>query len=325
MKAGVKYSLYAAAFFLALGMTAYATVVLLVEAPAEVEVPDLRGLDGIAALRTLSDLGLNLKVKAADFSDTVPKDHVVSQEPTPGSRLKRKRDVKVVLSKGSAAVSLPDLRGLSLAQASSILAQSRLDTGLVSYTYGQGAEQGRDRVLAQVPEPMSSVPVGTKVDLLLSLGPRPYFMAMPDLTGEPYSTALTALERAGLALGRLETQFLPTWPAETVVVQYPRPGTMVARGALVRLTINRTREADPEDYSFHLLEYQIPFGVLKREIRFRVTLGPYLWDLHEEWHGPGEKVRVLALAKGPPRGQVFEDGDLRAVFGTEENYVRSEE
>jgi serine/threonine-protein kinase len=314
MKTGMKYGLYAAAFLSALALTAYVTMILLVQATPEVEAPDLTGMDAVAGLEILSDLGLNLKIKATDYSETVAKDHIVSQEPPPGYRLKRDRDVRVVLSKGSAKVQAPDLRGLSLAQASSILAQSRLTTGRIGYTYGSGPEQGRDRVLAQVPDPLGAVEVGSRVDLLLSLGPRPYYIAMPDLTGEPYSAALIVLEQAGLSLGRLETEYLPSWPPDTVVIQDPPPGGKTARGSLVRLTVNRAEESDPQDYRWHVLEYRVPNGLLRREIKFRVTLGSYIWDIYEGWHGPGEVVRVLAPAKGSPRAQVFEDGKLTDAF-----------
>ena len=320
MKVGVKYGLYAAVFFLALGVSAWVTVVLVVKAPPEVEVPDLTGLEAIAALKALSDLGLNLKVQAADFSDGVPKDHVISQDPAAGMRLKRKRHVKVVLSKGSAAVPLPDLRGLSQKQAEVILNQGRLAVGQVSFTYGQGPEQGRERVLAQSPEPPASVGVGKKVDLLVSLGPRPVYLVMPDLTGHLYSVALINLERAGLVLGRLETTHLPSWPFETVVIQDPGPGSRVARGDLVRLTVNRADASKPADYQWRVFEYRIPYGLLRREINFRVALGTFLWDLHDDWHGPGEVVRLVTLVRGKPRGQVLEDGEETARFGEENIY-----
>ena len=308
MNRSLKYGLYVLVFLTALGISAHLTAMFLIKGQPEVEVPDLTGRGAVEALKTLSDLGLNLKVQAIDYSETIPKDHIISQDPPPGSRLKQKRKVMVVLSQGSATIPLPDLKGLSLEQARTILEHSRLELGTVSYMYGWGTEKDRDRILAQVPEPLQPTPIGTKVDLLLSRGPRQIHLIMPDLTGQPYSLALFSLERAGLALGRLETDLRPDWPAETVVVQDPPPGNRVAPGTLVRLTVNREPDQDPAEYSFHILEHDLPFGLLRRQVRIRVAIGSYLWDIHDQWHQPGERVLAVVLSKGPPRAQVFEDG-----------------
>ena len=321
MKRGFKYGLYAGAFFLALLVSAYVTTLVIVKGQPEVVVPDVTGQGAITALKTLSDLGLNIKVKAIDYSDNVPQDYIISQDPKPGTKVKKKRDIKVVLSKGSAFVPLPDLSGLSVDQAGSILEQSRLVQGQVSYTYGFGPEQGRDRVLAQYPEPMTPVKAETKVDLLLSLGPRPAYLVMPDLTGQPYSVALYKLEQAGLTLGHMETEARPDWPQDTVVIQDPSPGSRTRRGDLVRLTVSRSTALDLTDYSFKVLEYEVPNGLFRREIRFRVAFGPYLVDLYEDWHQPGQTVRVVALTQGAPRAQVFEDGDEKALPGDKQKDI----
>lgn len=309
MKESYKYGLYILTFFLTLGLSAYITLLIIVKTPPEVTVPDLTGKDAVTALKILSDIGLNLKVKAVDYSDAVPKDHIISQDPPPGSRLKKKREVKIVLSKGNAAVSLPDLRGLSLGQAESILRQNRLAAGDISYTYGSGPEQGRDRVIAQHPAAFENVDAGASVSLLLSLGPRPEYIIMPDLTGQLYSAALLTLERAELSLGSLETKHLASWPMETVVIQEPGPGSRTVKGALVKLTINRAKDLPPANYEFAILEYNVPYGLFHREIKFRVALGSYLWDIHDAWYKPGERIWLPVPAQGDVRGRIYEDGD----------------
>ena len=181
-----------------------------------------------------------------------------------------------------------------------------------------GPEQGRNNVLAQVPEPLTPLSPGTRVDLLLSLGPRPHYINMPDLTGRLYSLALMDLERLGLSVGRMEAQTLPEWPDDAVVVQDPPPGSRVAKGDLVQLTINRPADARMEDYRFHVLNYDVTYGLLPREIRFRIPVGSYLLDLHDQWHSPGDSITVVALLAGRPLGQVFEDGREAVRFGQEE-------
>ena len=184
MKVKVRIGLYLAAFLTAAAVSAYLTAFLVIRGGSpEVAAPLLVGLDREAAERTAHNNNLLLRVEAEDFSDEVPRGHVASQDPPAGFRLKENQIVRVVLSRGSRVLPIPDLKGLSLEQAVSILSQGRLGIGLLSYTYGLNPKQGPDRVVAQSPLPLTPVTAGTKVDLLLSLGPRPFFVSMPDLTG----------------------------------------------------------------------------------------------------------------------------------------------
>ncbi len=315
MKSSLKIGVYAMTFLVALGLTAYLTTWYIVRGQPEVQVPDLTGRDAVAALKALSDLGLNLKVRGFAFSDQIPQDHIVGQEPEAGAKIKRDREVKVTLSKGNATVRLPDLRGLPLTQAEGILDQARLLPGLISRAYDSGPEQGRDHVLEQQPAPLTPVKAGAKVNLLLSLGPRPDYLVMPDLTGQRYSLALLNLENAGLEMGTLISSAEPERPMEVVLDQEPEAGSRVAKGDRVSLTVNRPGQAQDLEYRFHLLEYAVPFGLLRREIKVRVAFGPYLIDLYEEWQQPGELIRLAPLLKGPLRCQIFEDGQETAPDG----------
>ncbi|MBW2060686.1 MAG: PASTA domain-containing protein [Deltaproteobacteria bacterium] len=314
MKRWVKYSLYALIFFIALGVSAYLTTRLIIKSEPEVTVPDLTGLDSIAALKVLSKLGLNLKVQGFNYSDQVPKDQIMDQDPKPGMQVKKDRDIRVIISKDSRMVKLPDLRGLSLDQARSILSQSELLVGLVSYVYGSASDQERDRVLAQVPEAMTPVDRKGRIDLLLSLGPRPVGLVMPDLTAQNYSLVLLTLERAGLKVGPLEYENRPNWPVGAVLVQDPAPGSRVSQGALITLTVNREGSGGISEYKFHLIDYQIPYGLLRREIRFHVEVDFFRFDVHEGWHGPGEFVRTLALVPDPFEAYVYEDDERKTLF-----------
>ncbi|MBW2092351.1 MAG: PASTA domain-containing protein, partial [Deltaproteobacteria bacterium] len=227
--------------------------------------------------------------------------------------VKKDRDIRVILSKDSRQVKLPDLKGLSLDQARAILEQAELSVGLTSYAYGLGPEQGRDRILAQVPEALSLVDRKTKVDLLLSLGPRSVDLVMPDLTAQHYSVALLNLERAGLKPGPLQYERRPNWPTGAILMQEPSPGSRVAQGATITLTVNRGGGGVAE-YKFHLLDYQISYGFLRREIRVQIEVDSFQFNIYEDWHGPGELVQTLALVPGPLEASIFEDNEKQMWF-----------
>ena len=98
-----------------------------------VAVPDLRDRTIINTLEALDERGLYLKVTRMDFSTTTPKNKVISQDPKPGSVLKKGREVKVIVSRGSQDVLVPDLVGSSIHRADIILGKSDLRKYLLQH------------------------------------------------------------------------------------------------------------------------------------------------------------------------------------------------
>ena len=113
----VKLALLFIGFSVIVGVGAYLAVVFLVESEETVIVPDLIGKDVVYCLELLTDMGLDVKVKDSEYSDTVANHHVIDQEPEPGAVIKKGRDINLFLSKGKKYIQLPDLRRGPLNQA----------------------------------------------------------------------------------------------------------------------------------------------------------------------------------------------------------------
>ena len=96
------------------GIGAYVALTLIIKGEEPVVVPDLVGKDVLYGLETLSDLRLNTRVRGTVYHGSVPKNHVIDQEPEPGASIKRGRDVKIRVSRGPERIAMPNLRGLSL-------------------------------------------------------------------------------------------------------------------------------------------------------------------------------------------------------------------
>ena len=86
------------------GVSAYLTLTFFIKQEDTVVVPDLVGKDVVHVLFELTDLGLNTKVRGADYSADIPANHVIFQEPQPGDEIKKDRDVRIVISKGAKTV-----------------------------------------------------------------------------------------------------------------------------------------------------------------------------------------------------------------------------
>jgi serine/threonine-protein kinase len=135
----------------------------------------------VDALEVLSDLGLNTKVKGLQFDPTVPKHHIISQSPDPGSELKAGRDVRLVISKGVRWVVYPNVVGMELSLADLIIEENDLVRKHLSHVHSQSYPKGQ--IISQYPVAGTRGIRGEAIDLLISSGPRPQWLRMMDLSG----------------------------------------------------------------------------------------------------------------------------------------------
>jgi len=93
-------------------------------------VPGLTGKSFDQAAAALQQVGLTA-VRADAFSDTVPKDQVVSTSPSAGASVARGGKVTVTISKGPDLVAVPDVTGKSVQDATTAMQQAGLSIGNV--------------------------------------------------------------------------------------------------------------------------------------------------------------------------------------------------
>src|SRR5512138_422585 len=78
----------------------------------EVVLPDLRGRTISEATATLSEAGIRLRVEEPRRLDPkVPAGGIVAQDPGPGTPIRPQRSIKVWVSAGARASSVPPLEG----------------------------------------------------------------------------------------------------------------------------------------------------------------------------------------------------------------------
>lgn len=291
-----KTGLLLIAFLVVAGGSAYLTVTLIIRSEDTVVVPDLNGRDVVYALKMLTDLGLNTKVKGSEYHDSVPMNHVIYQEPEPGTELKRGRDIRIVISKGSGTVRMPNLVGLPLQQARIILDENGLCQGKASTTYNGAAK--KEEIIAQVPPAGAVIKRSTCVDLLTSMGVRPVAYMMPDMIGKPLEEAILLIEGGNLLLGNIKSVSIGGKPVNVVVGQEPAAGGRVFEGGIVNLEVNAmgSRIEGPaiqESGGVRLYRYRAQNGFIKERIGIKVTWFGFSADLYDEFIRPGQEVWVL--------------------------------
>ena len=315
----IKLALLLIGFSVVIGIGAYLAVVFLVDSEETVIVPDLIGKDVVYCLELLTDMGLDVKVKDSEYSDTVANHHVIDQNPGPGAVIKKGRDINLFLSRGKKYIQLPDLRRAALDQARLVLEANGLHTGIISETFYDRLP--RQQVIAQEPRPGQMTARGTAVNLLISRGARPEAYVMPDLTGTPFSSAALVLEDLGLTTGSITAANDERFPRNTVISQDPAAGFRVVEGDQVDLTVNRVVGEDRAPFltggGITLFRYRLEKGFLNRHIKILLNSYGLSIPVVDDFEKPGDELWVLVPSHRDATIFVYVDHelDLTEVFG----------
>ena len=213
----------------------------------EVAVPNLASLSDSDAAAAAKDLGLNLSVENRFYSASIAPNHVLSQSPVAGARVRRGWEVRVTESLGPQKVSVPDMTGLTERPASLVLRRLQLELGTVAHL---PAPAPAGIVLAQSPPPNSKGLNGPRVALLVSDdqtdAETPAFV-MPQLTGLTLYAASLRLGTAGLHIASAQSPAETDTPAPevapagaaTITAQSPAAGHRITPADPIHVTLSR--------------------------------------------------------------------------------------
>ena len=152
-----------------LALVAAAVIAIIVVAsmmmPKEVGVPDLSGNTLSEATAKLEALHLTLGQKTSREAPTKEPNTVLSQSPSPDTRVKTGSRVDLVLS-ASPLIEVPAVAGMSLDDALRTLSDRQLQVGSIDREPKAG--MGRDTVFREFPAAGERIASGSKVDLMVS-------------------------------------------------------------------------------------------------------------------------------------------------------------
>ncbi|MEU1083920.1 Stk1 family PASTA domain-containing Ser/Thr kinase [Streptomyces sp. NPDC005908] len=198
--------------------------------PQTVRVPDLDGYPLDKARSLLEDEGLEPGMVTREFSDSVPKDAVVSTEPGKGTKVRAGSAVKLTVSKGS-PVDLPDVTGDDPEDARAELEGAGLKVEIA--TERVTSEHDAGTVARQTPGAGGQAAEGDTVTLTLSKGPE--MVEVPDVVGDSVDEAREKLEGAGF--GVKEDRGLLGLFGDTVKDQSVDGGETAPKGSTITLRI----------------------------------------------------------------------------------------
>lgn len=281
-------------------------------------VPVFSGQTQADAQSECARLRLRCAVIANQPSDRFPKDVVMSQQPSPGARVREGRQVSLIVSSGVTIFPMPDLRFESLRTAS--LDLNRLKLTLQKTKYAVNDDVPRDHVVAEDPVPLTSVRQGSAVTLTLSKGP-PANVRVPNFTGKNIDEARAQAAQERVHLGQIVwTPFGADGPPRgTVVRQNPGPGAQIDPFEEVSLQVSD----GPGQYGYIVRQVHVGATVPARydvaNVRIEVRDDTGVWNVYNGYANGGQKLDFNVTAIGTAEVDTYLNNELlnQTVIGKE--------
>jgi len=216
----------------------------------ETTVPNFVKLSVSQAQHLAESNGLNTSMEGQFYSADVPEGRIVSQQPPPGTPVRRGWPVRLALSLGPQRVSIPDVQGESPRAAELNVRQRGLEIDTIAEAHVPDAAP--EQVIAQSPPPAAVGVQSPKISILVAESPDPPTFVMPNFVGQPLAEASSSIEQAGFKLGQVKTADIATpvppatkaptasiTTATTVVRQSPGAGQRITADTPIVLEVSR--------------------------------------------------------------------------------------
>ncbi|SHJ58376.1 Stk1 family PASTA domain-containing Ser/Thr kinase [Tepidibacter formicigenes] len=247
------------ALILSLGLTFAAYMVKDLFITKQYEMPNLENSTIDEARKRLETIGVKVQIRRELYDDSVEKDHIITQIPKEGSKIKKGQVVKVDVSKGGEPVVVPNLVRENLEEADNILEKNNLKEGIIEYEFSSLPE---GTVISQKPKAFTEVEEGTGIDLVVSKGEEVKLIKVPNLIGKTIEDARTDL--VGFTIGSISYKEDKTKKEGVILEQSLRAGQHVEEGTKIDLTVNEYKE-EPEEESPKVVKKQISIALPEDE------------------------------------------------------------
>ncbi|MDR1979515.1 MAG: PASTA domain-containing protein [Synergistaceae bacterium] len=205
----------------------------------DVTMPPLREMSVIEAAAEAERLGFTVKIEQVVSS--LPPGRVLAQSPEAGLKVRKERTVLLQVSKGGTRRPVPDVRGLVVAQAQSVIQEQGFGIGDVIYIKDDSRPMGA--VIAQSPAAPANVPSDKKIDLLVNQSGAGVDgkILVPDVAQMSEREARELLIASGLRVATVDPVYSPNATDGYVIGTRPAAGTAARVGDGVRLRVATTR------------------------------------------------------------------------------------
>ncbi len=202
-----------------------------------VTLPNLVGKTFEQAGSELTRRKLSVVQTGAQFDTQWDRGKIISQEPSPGSKLKINSVVKVILSAGTEKVLVPRVIGRNFQNSDEILQEAGLRRGIVSQVHTPKYAAGK--ILSQYPQAGAEVGSNTPISLLISQGEEEEKYLMPDLIGKKAETVLARLKELDFRVEDIRYTSYPGLEAGITIKQFPPQGYLIQKKYPITLEVSK--------------------------------------------------------------------------------------
>lgn len=199
------------------------------------EVPEVTGMTIEEAMDAIENAGFKVGNRDSAFDTSVPAGQVISQNPKGGSEAVKGSKIDLVISQGTEEVDVPDVLGMSLADAQKALAAKGFIVGKTSEGNSEEYEEGK--IMEQSPVGGAKAAEGSKIDLVVSKGSQQ--ATVPSIEGLSLDAARQRAEAEGLTISQSGSQDSDKIAEDCIISQSPAAGTKVAKGSTITYVISK--------------------------------------------------------------------------------------
>ena len=201
--------------------------------PRDLQVPDVSGQARDDAIATLQNRGFKTRTNQESDS-TVPVDHVISTDPGANSAVSAGDDITINVSSGPEQREVPDVSGLSYAEAVRKLKAAGFEK--VKESTSASAPEMKDRVVGTNPPANQTSAVTNVVTIIVGSGPDT--KPIPDCANLSADDCTRVLTQAGFAtIARVDVD--STKPLGQVVGTNPPAGQVVPLDMLIQIQVSK--------------------------------------------------------------------------------------
>ncbi len=239
------------------------------------KVPNVVGEDVIAGLIKLQANKLTFNIETI-ISEKHPKGIIIRQIPSPGNIVREGKIVKLFVSIGAGEFEMPDLKGLHLEEAKSILISKGGIISKIEYVQDNFAPE--NTVVKTLPVEGTKLKPNSPIILYLSSGSTEGF-PMPNLVGMNFENAMLSLYDKKVSLVFTPMVVDNSTSDGKIIDQIPKENELVKQGDRVELFVGVFGNEEVSSitrflmYSFDLKDYvgSLPEETTIYEVKLVIT------------------------------------------------------
>ncbi|MEE6169871.1 MULTISPECIES: Stk1 family PASTA domain-containing Ser/Thr kinase [unclassified Mycolicibacterium] len=226
-------------WLIAVAVLAVLTVVVTVainmigDHPRDVQVPDVTGQTADDAVAALQNRGFRTHINRQP-DNTVPPEKVINTDPAANSQASAGDDVAIVVSTGPQQALVPDVTGLTPAQARDKLKKAGFTK--TKETPSASTPEQKDKVIATVPPANQTAAITNEITIAVGSGPGSKLV--PDCTGQSPEVCKQIINAAGFP-NTVTVDIDSPQPKGQVVGVEPAAGQNVPVDTLIQMRVSR--------------------------------------------------------------------------------------